>query len=301
MCVKKIPFETILEDAKKYNTRGDWSKHSNSKHVIACKNGWLDKCCAHMNSSNKIYSYADKGIIYAFIFNDNTIYIGLTIHPQRRYAEHINNKGKINKKIAEGFTYEYIILEKDVLCDNLSAREIFYMEKFSMDGRYTLLNIRKGGSRGSLNPTISNEQIFLSAQKFITKAEWAKTEPNFHDLAHRRGIMKDASKHMTPLKHFWTLEELMAEAKKYESKKEWRKNSPNSYRTAITRQVTGVCCSHMKPLHRNWSEENILKDITNYTSKYDWYKRGKGSYCAASRRGILNKCCDIIHNQAMSI
>lgn len=142
--MKKIPFETILEDAKKYNTRGDWSKHSMSKYGVACRNGWLEECCAHMVRQMNPYT-DDIGVVYAFIFNDDQVYIGLTVNPRKRFLAHINERGPVYNKIQQGFTYEYKILEENISNTNLAERELFYIDEFKKAGKYKMINKQRGG------------------------------------------------------------------------------------------------------------------------------------------------------------
>lgn len=45
--------ELCKEEAKKYNTRGEWKKQSNSAYKAAKKLGIYDECCEHMINGNK--------------------------------------------------------------------------------------------------------------------------------------------------------------------------------------------------------------------------------------------------------
>ena len=35
--------------ALKYKSRNEWHKNNNKSYSYACRNGFLDKCCQHMN------------------------------------------------------------------------------------------------------------------------------------------------------------------------------------------------------------------------------------------------------------
>lgn len=45
--------ERCIEEAKKYQTSGDWQKTSSSSYIYARKNNWLDECTKHMKKSRK--------------------------------------------------------------------------------------------------------------------------------------------------------------------------------------------------------------------------------------------------------
>lgn len=49
----KYSKEICLEDAKKYNTRTDWRKFSNSCYVTSSHNKWLSDCTKHMRRLKK--------------------------------------------------------------------------------------------------------------------------------------------------------------------------------------------------------------------------------------------------------
>ena len=41
--------EIVLKDAKKYNSKSEWRKNSNSSYNSARKNGWFAKATSHMD------------------------------------------------------------------------------------------------------------------------------------------------------------------------------------------------------------------------------------------------------------
>ena len=43
--------ERCDEDALKYNSRSEWNKNNSSAYSAAHKNGWLDECCKHMETT----------------------------------------------------------------------------------------------------------------------------------------------------------------------------------------------------------------------------------------------------------
>ncbi len=46
-------FETVKEEASKYNTRGEFSKGNSPAYQYARKKNWLDIVCEHMVSGKK--------------------------------------------------------------------------------------------------------------------------------------------------------------------------------------------------------------------------------------------------------
>ena len=50
---KKWSNQDILDDAKRFNTRGEWQANSKTKYVIAIQRGLLAECCEHMTRPRK--------------------------------------------------------------------------------------------------------------------------------------------------------------------------------------------------------------------------------------------------------
>jgi hypothetical protein len=69
-----------IVDARKYANISEWKKNSKDAYRVACENGWLDECCAHMKRIGTKY----KKLVYAFVFPDNHIYVGLCFNEERK-------------------------------------------------------------------------------------------------------------------------------------------------------------------------------------------------------------------------
>jgi predicted GIY-YIG superfamily endonuclease len=287
--VKKIPHKDLIEDAKKYNSRGEWCKNSPSKYGIARKRGISDECTKHMIRLANPYT-DDIGVVYAFVFNDSSVYVGLTVNERKRFLAHINERGPVFNKIRQGFTYEYKILEDKISNVALADRECFYIEEYKKDANFTLLNKQKGGSRGGLSRLTSFEDIAASARKYDTKASWYKAEPNFYHTAIKRKILDKVCSHMTDGIKRWTDDEIIADAAKYNTKVEWLKNSKSAYSLAGLRKIRHICCKHMKVLQRNWTDDELYEESLKYNSKTEWKQNSPASFGAASKRKILDRC-----------
>lgn len=160
---KKYTDEELKEDALKYTSRNEWNLNSKSKYSVACRRKLLDVCCAHMRYVENAY-IDDIGIIYAYIFNDMSVYIGLTIKPKDRHHHHTTFAGPVFDKIQAGYTYKYLILEDKIPNHDLSDKEIYYIAKHRNEGIFTVLNKGKGGGRGSRRRVSRNPYIKGSQQ-----------------------------------------------------------------------------------------------------------------------------------------
>lgn len=230
--------EELLEDAKKYNFKIDWEIGNRKAYNAAKSRKILDKCCAHMK--RKINPFVDDiGIIYGYFFNDNSVYIGLSIQQEKRHKYHLNNKDSpVFKKIKDGLIYEFKIIEENIPNEDLSDREIYYISKYR-DLNYMVLNKDKGGTRGNLY-RISNETIRQSASTYISRNEWKKNNRSLYEAARLRSILIECCAHMKFICKKWTDEEVITESQKFNTYVEWSR-SRNSYEIARKRGLLQQC------------------------------------------------------------
>jgi hypothetical protein len=156
--------EDLFVDAAKYSSRMEWYKESKGKYEAASRRNLLQYCCAHMKYVETFYTH-DIGIIYAYIFSDNSIYIGLTINAPRRFRSHTAQKGPVFRKIQQGFSYEYKVLEDGIANLDLSDRETFYIEQYKKDKTFIVMNSYPGGGRGSLRRSSIKPSIIFDQQQ----------------------------------------------------------------------------------------------------------------------------------------
>lgn len=183
----------ILECSKKYNFRSDWWKYDKNSYNAARRFGILKKCSEHMVYKQNPYKN-NLGIIYSYLFEDNTVYVGLSISPKKRFSNHLKY-GPVSEKIKCGIKFQYNILESDISINDLPNKEIFYIKSFQNKG-FILLNKREGGSLGTIGNKISNKDILNSALKYKHRNEWKLSEPNYYNAACRRKLLEESCKHM---------------------------------------------------------------------------------------------------------
>lgn len=155
--------EDLIVDAAKYSSRMEWREASRGMYSAARRRDLLQECCSHMKYVENFYTH-NIGLIYAYIFQDNSIYIGLTINPRRRIKSHTTEQGPVFKKIQQGLTYEYKILEDGISNHDLSDRENFYIEKYKSDKIFDVMNTYRGGGRGPLK-RVSKKPNPISTQQ----------------------------------------------------------------------------------------------------------------------------------------
>lgn len=305
---RKWTFEKIYEHALKYTSRKQWNINHKPTYEAARIYGYLDECCVHMKRQTNPY-IDDIGTIYAFTFNDNTAYVGLSIKPEKRYNGHMI-KGPVYKKISKGFKFEYKIVENGIPLANLSDKEIFYMEKFKSDG-YVLLNVRRGGSLGSMENRITDKEIYETATLFKHKTDWMYAHRNHYDAARRRKLLNDVCKHMLPKPigckylylirrehliktgRFITFDDMKQSASKFKHKTDWAKEYPKHYYKAKDEKIIAEVCSHMtrKPIGCKISNDEIHMSALQYQDKKEWRLNCPKLYTMACKRKIFTTVC----------
>lgn len=111
------------------------------------ENNWLDEICSHMEACGNL----NERLIYAFLFPNDYIYIGLTCNIARRKNEHLSEQKRntsVYKYILEsGLIPELIKMSDYIEVDKAIKLEKYYIEIYSNNG-YKLLNKNKGGTIG---------------------------------------------------------------------------------------------------------------------------------------------------------
>lgn len=215
-------------EALKYTNKKDFREQSSSAYFYAYNNDFLDKICSHMNTLGHKY----KRCIYAFEFNDNTVYIGLTYNYNERIKQHLkDHKSTVYKKIKTNNNYNTIQLTDYLDKNDASKLEIEYIIKYK-NNNWIILNKNKGGSLGSKNVLITKEECHLIALKYNTIKEFKKYANNYYQISIKRKWIKDITNHMIELKkpaNYWTFENCLEESKKYKNKNQFYKNCSGAY------------------------------------------------------------------------
>jgi hypothetical protein len=200
--------ENVMSEAKKYNTRGKWSKNSSASYNFASKNGWIDECTAHMSEILKPKGYwnSKKNVL----------------------AEAKKYKTKTEWQIKSGSSY--ITACKNGWIDECSAHMIELKKPrghwdskenvMAEAKKYKTKTEWKINSGGSYRNAIKNKWIDEFSAHMIEL-----NKPN----------------------GYWNIKEnVLAEAKKYETRAEWKKNSGSSYQYASKNGWIDECAKHMK-------------------------------------------------------
>jgi predicted GIY-YIG superfamily endonuclease len=278
---QKRTFAEILNEARKFNGRGDFQMKSSGAYSYARNKGWLEKVCAHMKPKT---NNSRKRLVYAIEFRDCSAYIGLTYDLKERLVGH-SRRGAVFNHSKACPHYHVRILEENLKSNDAGLRESYWISRYRRE-KWKIINQAKPGGLGSTMPSAYTiKKLTQIAKKFKLRCDFKKYRPNEYAACHRRGILSSVCKHMKHVKTKWTDEALLKAASKYTTRKRFATGSPNAYRAACTRGIENFC-KHMQP-----SKTKQRKIIRLHDGKV-FHSIGEASrVLGISRTSILNSCC----------
>jgi len=187
--------ERCKEESLKYESKSEYKKKSSGSYSSSLKNKWLDEICSHMKplrNSNK-----DR-CIYAYIFSDNSVYIGLTNDIKTRNYRHLS-KGTIHNKIKNNISYELLQLTEYIKVNDAVIKEEEFVEKYRMVG-FTILNKIKTGSIGGYHTKHitywTKEKCLEESLKYKSRYSFQKNSGSAYISSIRNKWLDDVCSHM---------------------------------------------------------------------------------------------------------
>ncbi len=283
--------ERVAEEAKKYSTRTEFMEAKGAGYTIAAKNGWLDEVCAHMEKKGSQYERA----IYAFEFEDKSVYVGLTFDYDVRLNEHRTQNKHIGKKL-KNVPAKYVRFNKWMALNEAGAEEARIIESYRERG-WNILNRMKAGGLGSRPKKWSYEEIDKLAAGFDTVKAFKNAYPSAHTVACKHGWWPDMSQHMLrAVEHGkWTLDALKEEAAKYSSRREFEKKNSGAYHAARKKGWLDQACGHMDYLvspSGYWTKERVNDEALKYQTRSEFSKGARAAYQKAFKQGWLDEVCE---------
>lgn len=222
--------EDIFQSALKYNSRSEWQKNEGSAYNAALNRGILDQATKHMKYLGNLFNRA----VYVWEFDDNSVYVGLTLNLDRRGKEHtdLTNKSQVSKHIKETGTIPKFKLISDeyINADDAQNLENCTIEEYKIKG-WKILNIAKAGGLGGCKRKFTKDMVIQDALKYKTKTEWQKKSPTLYGVAYRNKWFDEATAHMKHGGTKWKEEDIMDDIRKndYKTLLDFRIGSPQAY------------------------------------------------------------------------
>lgn len=222
--------------AEKYQYMYDFYEQNKKCYQKCKKCGWLDDF--NWLKIDSIWTNKSR-LIYAYEFDDNHVYVGLTNCLERRDRQHRGvSKYGDNVSVKQDSLYNYCLdnhltaPEPKIIEDNLTLgeakeREKCWISKYFKDG-WILINQSPGGSVGALpqfaKSGTSIEQIIEEAKQYKSGEDIRKRDNRLYRLVKKYGLGKICFPNNIKRKPYvYTDEFIESMVKKYPLKKDLRK------------------------------------------------------------------------------
>ena len=234
----------VFAESRKYTTRSEFMRKSGPSYYKARVNGWLDDMPW---LEPAVRPYTDSCYyIYCYIYNNDTVYVGLTDDPKRRHYEHSSEKynarrmspvyrffSSLNVNVPDPVYIERGIGQNDAL-----ILEDYYISYFRSKN-YNVLNKAKtglhSGSLGSVTRVWSKKMVFEESLKYTSRSEFKKGCGPAYQKAYNKKWLDDMpwlSFKIRP-KNYWTKERVLEESRMYRNITELKRSVYGAYSAAM--------------------------------------------------------------------
>ena len=302
---RRLPDSHFIGEAKKHRIRSEWKKQANGEYhyVRRHRPHLIPACTAHMSRDQGPFTRGYQ--LYAYLFTDNSVYVGITCNPTRRHKDH-DKRGIVYEK-AQSASSQLSILKDHLMPTDAAQAEIDAIEDYRTKG-YAVLNRRGGGSTGRIRSKYTYKLILAEANKFKSKKAFTAARSAMMQAVTlrkwNRRLEKDTG---WPVRvgPNWTPESCREEAKKFTYLSDWSSAGGGSYiaahRAGWLKVIKADLFKTPKPVDYKWTQETCHARARAFSSRSEWqYKAGDGSYPAARRKGWLIPITDDVFGPRLS-
>lgn len=287
MVSPKVPLghwtlENLQTDAKKYRTRADWKRGSQSAYTTACQRGLLRQCCAHMERDRKPDGYWTK--------------------------ERVIENAKSYRTIAEWSMAEsgaYDAAKTKGWMDDATS----HMVRIYSHGEYTICTI-----------LLQYDIHFIYQKRFDDLRHKSQLPIDFYLPAFDLAIEFHGRQHFSVSKSSMFRKDLTAMQRRDAIKRNYAKNrgvefleiiSPvvDDIEKSLIEKLTEIAARREMPLILNkreltkaelvtlaslnvWTKDAVLKDALGYQTIRDWRNNGNAAYQIALKNGWVEEATE---------
>ena len=271
------------------NSRSEFKTTYPSAYYHSNKNKWLNDICEHMielgNEENRC--------IYACVFKDKHVYVGLTYDITTRQTQRENDEHDpvtiYSKK--SGLSYDMIKLT-DYIDKHIASELEGTILKMYTDAEWISLNRAKTGALGGSGKVKwTFDKCKEISDKCNTRTEFSKSNPSAYHSARRYKWLDKLCSHMKPFVN-WDYDLCKEEALKYTTRKHFRLGSPRAYSWVKSNNYLDLVCSHMPPPLLRYTFDICQEEALKYTTINDFYKNSKAIYSKAMKMEWLSSICN---------
>jgi very-short-patch-repair endonuclease len=278
---RKWTKELILEDAKKYLTRGEWHKAQGSAAHVAISKGWFEEATKHMYRTHS--------------FGEMTLYrlltqLDISFEAQKRFK---------TIKSKKPLPFDFYLPTFNLVIEYQGTQH--YSES-NRKHNESLADIQKrdelkriGAKENKLHYLAIKETLEKDIERVLIEKLKDLSESKKIKCKFKKRSLTDEELALLKSLGTYTKEQVLADAKKYQTYPEWRKNSP-IFQIAIKNGWLEECKAHMLSEFDTrsraklvWTKESVMKDALKYPNRSLWKSANSPAYSAARTRGWLNE------------
>lgn len=283
----------------KYRTRTEFQEKSDSAYTYALRHGFLDDICGHM----EVIGNMQRRCIYAFEFEDNHVYVGLTCNIRRREHSHLTEKkSAVYKHIASsGLSPQLIIVHDYTSKEAACILENETINIYRKNG-WHILNRVKGGALGALPKKWTKDRCLSVLKECDSLSEFKGCFPGAYNSCLANEWMDEVYQ-IYP--ETYTEDEIRREAAKYQYREDFWRYSRDAYNSAFKQRLLGKICSELDLKWKERTEDSLeinrviseiefdeLRDIAKkYQTKKSFKKGDRTAYNKACRLHLLQAVC----------
>lgn len=188
--------ERVVEESKKYKSRGEFAQLNGTAYHKARVNGWLDEL-TWLKDERIDLSNGKVDCVYAYEFEEyKSVYVGRTLikRLKDRHYEHIFTESDAVYLFAKSkniSTPDIRVLESGLTVSEGVEKEGFYLEQYKTNG-WNILNRAKTGSIGKIGSSKWSEITCREeALKYNTRGEFAQKSASAYEVARRNGWLEN--------------------------------------------------------------------------------------------------------------
>ncbi len=286
----------VLEESKKYKTRGEFHDSNGTAYGKARAKGWLDDC-TWLKDERIDFSDGKIDCVYAYEFKEyNAVYVGRTLMRRvgDRDMEHLFRETDTVSLFAreKGVAVPDIkILESNLTLAEGVEKEGDYLDCYRNNG-WVILNRMKTGSIGLLAKNKwTKETCLKEAQKYKSRGEFAKSNGSAYDVARCNGWLNDYTWFEKKQKQsgYWNnYDTCYNAASQCKNISEFINKYGNAYLWSKKQGWLKDYIWFPPPITaKKWDYDKCLKEAKKYSLLSDFEKNSKSAYGAAKRNGWL--------------
>ncbi len=283
--------ERCAEAASALANRSEFASAERSAYSQACRNGWLNEICAHMERRSGIA----QRYIYAIKAQNKMAYVGLTWSVANRIRAHKCSAVAPVRRLFDG-QHVIEVLAGPMSPDEAAVAEDAFMIALRADG-WLLVNGMKGGNLGSNRRVWTKEKCRTEANKYSSQIEFRMASPSAYRAVWTNGWLEELCEHqgrtVRPV-GFWTKEACLDAARLCVSMGEFRQRFPAARNTAQRNGWIAEICVHMPQIKRPngyWTLERCRESAREFTSRTAWVRGCAAAYDAAKKHGWRDEVC----------